>query len=568
MATNSDPWGIARSQYQQSSEPIQEEMSSDPFSIAKKQFDIETQPKKNKAGYTPEQEKIMRDLIQVAAGRSEAGLFTNPLTAGPVAINELLGLFGGGMPNLPEKVVNAIGSLTGIEPKAQSEEEETARLTGALTGVHPIELAKMVSHVPELGKYLANLGQKGYQKFLGLFQQAPGELNKIAEKFGLRSIEGLDKKIPPKKPIVSAERQKKLGEEIGKTSEDAVNKILDSKLPTRDAIKEGVDLDKYYEKLQGKIDEKIAEIKEPINFDNVIDYIDRRVSQIKSTAPSLSNADKAEIRVLLNEKRQLTDVKKGPSITISVGKSSKPSRRVPKQINGIQAIDQYRNFNENVKNIYRKPQFSGNEEVVKNTYEGLKKEWIKSIKKAEPTLGEYFELSNKIFHEKSKMAQTERILNKVFSEGYNPKRLDQILHSQKQGAFLERNLGKDAISDLKDIAKYGKAAEKQILSKLKNPKTALEIVSSLSPMGLFLLLGKHAATGGLLAGVKMVKGGYDRVRGAMFTSPKASRAYSNLVEKAAKPNMKEFQEAAKYFDSIVKDEFGSEENLMQSLPEK
>lgn len=519
--------------------------------------------------YTSEQEEGFRYLMQLGAGRDEARLYTNPVTAIPVIGTDIANVFGANLPNLGSEITNAIGGLTGIDPKPQNEEEQVARVVGALSSISPYDLLEMAKQLPDLASYLSKLPKQVWEK---LFSKGTKEATKtipestqIAQKHGLRTFAGLENEKPPKNPIVSPEKQKRLGEELSETSEQAVNKILDNKLPAREARKQGVDLKESFNSSLAKAEEAASKVNE-VNIDPVIEYIDNEIGRIKKSAPSLSNKDAVKLRILETEKRKLTTKNpEKPSFDYITGKTSIPPRRISKKVNGKQSIDQYRNFNENVENIYRKSEFSGSENAAKNTYEGIKKEWIKSIEKADETAGKELTNSNRIYHETSNMEHVDRIMERAFKDGYSPKKLETILHQKGNGKFLERYLGKEAVNDLKDIAKYGKMAEKRIISKLKNPKTLMQYAAHLTPLKAMLLLGKHAGTFGLIGAYKMTKGIVNRVQGAMFTSPKVSKAYSNFVETAATGDLKQFEKASALLSAAFTEEFNSEEKFLSSF---
>ncbi len=460
---------------------------------------------------------------------------------------------------------------------------------------------------------LAGLSPKGQKipklepKKLGAEGQA---LRETAEEFGLRKFAGMEAEKPPGiNPVVSTEKQAKLATELGETSKKAIEDIIEQKIPVKKMRDMGIDLENAYDVSYSAARKTAAEMGDkPIDFSNVLQWIDKEIGKTKGSSPSLSTPQKKYIGILESEKKNLTkaepksssvtagevkEVQPNPSINFLTGEHLKPTKEMisskvkvggghsidlitgkklppsTKNMNANQALNQYKNFNANLKGIYRKPEFAGSESSVVNAYTGLNKQIIEAIEKANPVLANELKFANKVFHEGSKLEQVEGIMKKSFSEGYNPKKLDKTLSNKRERKFLERSLGKDSIQDLERIAKYGQEAEKKVFNNLKNPKTIKEYLNNMTPMQLGLLVGGKAHIG---APYYMAKGTLNRIQGLIFTRNSTKKDYIQFLKDSSKlgaaPTSKIIIDSARNLQKSIEKEFGSEEDLIKMSENK
>jgi len=387
-------------------------------------------------------------------------------------------------------------------------------------------------------------------------------LRETAEEFGLRKFAGMEsEKTPSITPIVSAEKEKKLAKELGETSKKAISDMPHLKLPIKKMRDSGVNLNEAYDVAYSQANKTASNMGDKnIDYSNVVDWIEKEIKKTKSSAPSLSSAEKAYIYVLNKEKKSLIPSSK-PSFDLITGKKLPETL---KDMNGTKALKQIKNNNSNVTSIWRKPEFAGSENAVKNAYAGINEQLVKAIEKASPELGKEISFANKIFHEGSKLDQVEGILKKSFSDGYNPKKLSTVLEGKRSRAFLERSLGKDSVKDLERIATYGKEAEKKIFDNLKNPKTVKEYLTNLTPMQVGLALGGKAHVG---APFYIAKSVLHRIQGNLFTRNSTKKDYIQFLKDTAKfgsqPKSKILANSARKLNKSIKEEFGSEEELIE-----
>lgn len=400
-------------------------------------------------------------------------------------------------------------------------------------------------------------------------------LRETGEQFGLRKFAGMEaEKAPTITPIVSTEKEAKLASELGETSKKAIEDIIEQKIPVKKMRDMGINLEHAYDVSYSAARKTANEMGDKhIDFSNVLKWIDQEVKKTKVSSPSLSDSQKAYINILKKERSDLTQktipkkqpVLYGPSGEI-ITKTEK-SKIVQKPLTADQSLNQIKNFNSNVKGIYRKAEHSGVEEAVKSAYSGLNEQLIKSIEKANPKLGKEITFANKIFHEGSKLDQVEGILKKSFSDGYNPKKLANTLSTKRNRQFLERSLGKNGIQDLERIAKYGQKAEEKIFNQLKNPQTVKEYLTNMTPTQLALLAGYKAHAGAIYY---MGKSALQRMQGLLFTRNSTKKNYIQFLKEASQlgSNPAPLFMSARKLQKSIEEEFGSEEEIMKMSSKK
>ncbi len=437
---------------------------------------------------------------------------------------------------------------------------------GGLGGAALGEGAKELGVPEPLADFLASAigGSAGGKKEPFKLTGKEAKNAQVAEKHALRKFGGLQREKPLEKAIVPTEKNilnpdtlKTAQKELDLSSKKAIDEIVNSKIPATKLQKMGVNLEKAYTKVyditkdQAKKSDKLGKT---FDIDPLLDNIKTRIKDIKKTAPSLSPSDKAEIKELTKQYKQLTTQ---PANSV---------KRQAKKVTGEQLLDQYRNFNEETRGIYRKTEFSGSEEVVKNAYAQLKNDLIDVIEKTDPALAANLKTANKLYHESSKLDMVNEIVDKAFENGYNPKKLNQLLGSKRNRAFIDRDLGKGTTKEMQEIAKYGMEAEK-VLKSVKNPKTIGEIMSELTPLKASLLFAKGTAGIPVVALYDIPKAAVNRIKGRLMLSPKTRQSYSDFVRHAVSPESAAFKKASQQLTKSIEDEYGSEKDFLKFLEE-
>ena len=492
------------------------------------------------------------------------------------------------------------GKIAGA-PIKEIAKKSTGALTGGTVSTGLEELGVPGAIAEPIGFGFGGAATAGKKITKPLAGEA-AKARETAGKFGLRRFEGMEREKPPKNPIVSVERQKELGEELSKSSKDAIEQIIRQEIPIKKMKEKGYDLKKSYQKLykvadkEAKISDKefaenLAKKKaEPnnkeyqklpvgIDIEPVLTWIKSEKAKILKSAPSLSKPDQVKLNILNKEYRQLTKNKEkipepkvkllGPSGDLLKPAIKQPRGREQKIISATQSIDQKRNFNENVKDLYRKTEFTGAEQEVKETYAQMGQKLIESIEKSgDMKLAENLRFGDRIFSENAKLNLVEDVIGKSFENGYDPKKLSSVLKGNKNQAMLNRSIGKDAVKDLKDIASYGEKANSMVLSKLKNPATVGDWFKELTPLKLAIVMAKH--TGLPIVGSlhEIAKGTSNRIQGYLFTRNSTKKAYVDFLKGAASGEKGAFAKASKNLTDAINEEFGNEEELEKLSKEK
>jgi len=348
-------------------------------------------------------------------------------------------------------------------------------------------------------------------------------------------------------PKISQAREAAISKELGLSSEQAAQRIIDKKIPISELRKEGVNLDKLQVEQYDKARQLAASKPQNIDPSEIISDIDREIKRLKSLAPSPSHGTQEAINILEKEK--------------SIFEKSLPSQKDSNPINSEQLINQHIEYNKNVKGLYKKPELAGKEEDVRNTYAFLNESVRKTMEKqAGSDVAEAFKEANKTFSQNAILKKSESVISKAFEGGnYNPKKLSRILNS-RQGSILRRDLGDKAVGEIREIAEYGQKAVDHTSRLLKSPQYAKEALTwgSLAPF----ILGSTAKMTGLLYIAKPMA---ERVKGYLLTRPATRQAYNSIIKKAAKGSFKNMASDFSKLEKAVSGEFGSSKDLIKKV---
>lgn len=410
----------------------------------------------------------------------------------------------------------------------------TEALKGFGVGEGKAELiGDATSALPQLAKKVPkNLGKTG------------AEFEKTAQKHALPFLEFMAKeKAPRVNGTIFKSAEKRIKEQMGISTKQALDKVVKGQLPIKNLQDRGINLNAFSEHAYDVTEKLAKNVRQSYNTSKITSNIDKEISRIKSGAPSPSEAERAAIKILEQE-RDILNV-------------SSPTAE--------QVVKQHRNYNANVKNIYRKPEFSGNEEEVRKAYAFLNKELLDMTHTSDPAFTNAFKAANKIFHEKSKLAQTESILGKAFDgSSYSPKKLNKILNS-KQGNFLKRNLSKQAIEDIEEIAKYGKAAEERMNSfiNIQNP-SVYNSIASWGQLAPFILIPQKLI-GGILSFAKPLG---KHIQGQLLTRPATREIYKTSLKHAAEGSFQLLKKDFSNLDKEISKEWGTVDNFIDDMMEE
>lgn len=359
----------------------------------------------------------------------------------------------------------------------------------------------------------------------------------LAEKKGLPLMEFmLEDTVHPTAKITPA-RKSAFEKELGMSTEDAIQKIIQEEIPVSKLRAKGQDLKVLEEAAYDKATQLAQANPVKIDPSELVSDIDREIARIKSLAPSPSDAQKAAIRILESEKDALA---KGGS-------------------NTEQLINQTRNYNSNVKGIYKKAEYSGVEDEVKNAYAFLNDRIRNTIEKqAGKEVIDAHKAANAIYGQNAALARTEGLINKAFKDDkYSAKKLNQLLNS-RQGAILRRDIGEEGVKELKQIAEYGERAQKATTQYANSAKHKFK-VGDWGPLAGFLL-AKLPPVGAAAAAASPLWG---YVKGWALTRPVARKTYSNIVKNAANGSFSNMAKDFATLESEITKEFGSVDDFLK-----
>lgn len=432
----------------------------------------------------------------------------------------------------------------GVEIAAFTRGGGVGKLAAAATGVGTTEALKhfgVDEGKAELVGDLASLSPQILEKSAKQIPKAAKNIEKTAAKHALPFKEFMVKERQPiLKGRLFKNTEARLKDQFDMSTKQALNKIVEGSLPIRRLRERGVNLDALAEHAY-QTTEQLARAKpQAINTGQMVKNIDSEILRIQQLAPSPSDSQKAAIKLLEQERDIL--------------KVSNPSSE--------QLINQHKNYNADMKSIYAKPEFSGKEEQIRKTYEFLKNELVDAMEKqGSADVANSFKAANKIYHEKSKLTQSENIIEKAFKDGYSPKKLDKVLHS-KNGNYLRRNLGDKAVDEIQEIAKYGKEAEEK-MSKfldLRSPSIANEVKS----WGQFapLIFLPHNFKGAALAVAKPFA---KHVQGKLLTRDATREVYKLTLKHAAEGSFNLLKKDFANLEKEIVKEWGSVDDFMDDM---
>lgn len=393
--------------------------------------------------------------------------------------------------------------------------------------------------VAELTGDLLAGGTAGLKKSARAFTPEVSALEKTAAKHGLPFPEYLTRDtaelIGPK---ISEARRMASQKELGMTTQEAIQDVISGKLPASKIRQQGGDLDVLVNDAYDNVKSLATSNTKTIPTNQVIDDINMEIARIRKNAPSPSDADMAAINILEREAQAL---------------ESNPA-------NTEQLVQQIKNYNQNVSQIYKRPEFSGREDAVRGAYAFLNNSIRNTIEQEAGTdVRQAMKAADSLFAEKSKLDRAEGMVSKAFKNGeYNPKKLSQVLTS-REGQIVRRELGDQAINEIRDIAKYGEQAVKAT-NQLAKSKRHLGNIAEWGPIAGFLLSTMPKA--GLLLAARSLS---QRIRGYLMMRPATRKIYKDIMKNAANGA---FKNMAADFDKIeteIAKDYGSVEEFMRSM---
>jgi len=364
------------------------------------------------------------------------------------------------------------------------------------------------------------------------------EIKTIADKHGLPFLEHMTEPNAERVGKITEGRRAALDKKLGMSSKEAIDQVIEGKLPRAKLKKAGQDLDILEADAYKHVDALTDANKTKLSMNNAVDEIRREAERIKSLAPLASTAEKDAIAVLEQQADAL--------------EKATPTAK--------QVIKQTKNNNSNVKNLYRKPEVSGSEQEIMRSYAFVNNTLRNEVERQTgPEIGKALKEANAIHGENVSLMRTESLLNKAFkNDKYSPAKLDELLNS-RQGIQLRKDIGKDGVKDLKDIAKYGKQA-KDATTQLAKTSMGKKMMQEWGPLAGFTLAHIPGAHSILLA-AKPIS---DYLRGYILTNPAARTVYKDIMKNASNGTFKNMGADFKSLEKLIEKDYGSVDDFLSA----
>lgn len=455
-----------------------------------------------------------------------------------------------------ESLENYLEQKSGVRFKPQGFGEETARTAGQL--LSPKGITKGIGTIAKragaaVGGAIAQKGLEGMgvnpivASLVGItgaslgdlekrLSQQGAELRNMAEKHGLTQYPFMSREKEILKPVITKTKATKIREELGSTSKAAIERVIKSKNPMADLRSNGVDINKYSNDLLNKTEELAKQSKTPVSLGSIVDTIDKKIQEVRSTAPSLSDVDKKFIEILEEKKN---DFSKSPSVSLE------------------QYLNQYRKNNVDRKAFYKNPQMTHLQEAANSAYGFLNENMVKNLAHLpDKEFAKTFEAGNKIFQEKSNLLQAEHILNPFF-EDPTANNLQRILKNEKKMAFLKRNLGEEGVKDINEIGKYIASAQQKLGENLvEHGENFVDLAKAFGITSLSSLVNPNVAAMldiGILSSY---------VKGLVLTNKNLRHDYLNLAKAMSSGNAKAIRTYSSQLNEDFENEYGDPEELL------
>lgn len=475
---------------------------------------------KEQAEFVPTQE-LMEGMIS-----KNLGIETKPKTKSGKVINKFFYLktmaarpllrgnrVAGDLPSIMGRSAGAgavgVGTAEGL--KAAGANETASEIIGDVVS----------GAVPHVGSVVRNINDRARI------------LRDIADRHGLPFSEFMMRMYLPKGPKISPARRLALETELGMSSEEAIRRVIEGQIPLSQLRRRGLSLDVLENDVYAYLRDLVRRNNYTANIDVVINDIEREIMRIQNRAPSQSVEEAAKIRILQQERFRLIN--------------SRPSVE--------QLITQTENYNSNVKDIYRLPEAQGVEEGYRQAYGFLNSSIHDLIERtAGPEVAAASVSARTMFGQNAQLIRTDNLINKCFAYGeYNPTLLRSVLTSQ-EGALVARDLGEQAIREIRDIANFGARAQ-QATTQFANSAARSIDLRLWGPLAGFALSyvphGGYAAVGATVAPM------FNYVRGWMLTNPAARTVYRMMIMDAANGIFKNMVAYGVKLENEVIKEFGS-----------
>lgn len=392
----------------------------------------------------------------------------------------------------------------------------------------------------------ADIGSDIFAGMTGAIETAPRQftpevqnLMNIADTHGLPFFEFMTREEPTRiAPRITQATEQAVERQLGMSSQEAIDNIIANNNEAFNWRNQGINLEALEQRAYQTAENLSLANPSRISTDNIVQDINSEIARIRGNAPSPSDADLVQIRILENERDAL----------------------VGQVVDANQMINQKINYNSNVKSIYRKPEFSGNEDAARRAYAFLNESILNTLdRQAASDVANAVRAADRIYSQNQGLRRVEGILGRAFENGeYNPERLHRIL-AGRNGNFLRRELGDQAVNQINDIAHYGRRAQENTNAFLRSNRGP--IVSQWGQLSPFVLFGGKYMKGILSVGRPAAQ----YIQGYLLTRPATREVYQNIIRNAAKGSFNNMASDFHKLESEISKEFGDVDSFMKNV---
>lgn len=377
----------------------------------------------------------------------------------------------------------------------------------------------------EAARGVANVIKSGLQKY-NLSKTGISETNKTAEKFGLRKFAGAEILEPRGfKPIVSPDKAQRVSREVNQGIDNITKEIINHKIPVAKAIRNGVDVKSIENNLYQKAYEAAKDSNVLVKTEPVMQWINKEIASTRAIAPKLDPGSEAKVKLLEDFRNAYTREGAGSTDLIT-------GKKLFKNITPTQAANQMRLNNRFVKQIWKKPEFSGIERETIDSIAAFNNSLMESIETSgAKQVSDTLKMANNLHGQR----QDLKLVNKIFQKAEGTKDgFSKIMRNSKDRSLLERALGEDAMPMLDEMAKY----QEEVVQRMKHFVKKKDVDLNFSRK----LMNIVADAPGRLAGLA-------------YTSKNPANSYIKFQKAILKNELKDAENLAK---NIVEDIFGKE----------
>lgn len=258
---------------------------------------------------------------------------------------------------------------------------------------------------------------------------------KVIEKEGLPPVKGiLSKPFHKITPVTSESSLKNFERKIERSVQESSEKILEQSLLGKKLEKQGTIIGDLIEDAYKQSRDIGKTINKSADLSRASAIIGRQADKIEKSAPSLASPTEEIVKKLRKYQKDFSGSRVSPD----------------------QFQNQWIEINKDLSNLYRKPELTGAEKLLKSSLEDTKKVLLSeaSSQFKNPVYINTFKQANKLYSEAAKLDRVNALFEPVFDKGFNPNRFRSLFHNPKKYHELSQSIGEANAKRLNDISKY------------------------------------------------------------------------------------------------------------------